>query len=58
MGEIVGPVLVGGLVPAVGVKYTCAVLCAVGVGALLGYIGTLMITKSGKVDQLLDKELA
>jgi hypothetical protein len=54
MGEIIGPVLVGELVPAVGVKYTCAVLSAVGVGALLGYLGTLMITKSGKVDPLLE----
>ena len=52
MGEILGPVLVGELVPAIGVKLTCAVLSAIGVGVLLGYAGTLAVAR-GRKDKLL-----
>jgi hypothetical protein len=46
-------VLVGELVPAIGVKLTCAVLSVIGVGVLLGYIGAQMLPKDGKVKPLL-----
>jgi len=49
-------VLIGSLVPAIGVKLTCAVLSAIGVGVLLTYLGTLLFAKEGKVEPLFELE--